>query len=170
MLLLMSLLWFGGQTFLAESGKATVYWTGSHLASCNGQDPITKKPPCRRCFFPNRQSHVAHRSLPLGTAGLLCNLRTGRCARTTVGDRGPWGAVIPCSEVKEAPKGTKRFPVRKIKWLRRCHYYQAQITLLPGWKRRGKFDLTKTLARTIRHQAFDTVVFIYRPNRKVALR
>lgn len=172
MLLLVLFLFGEGQDLRVESGKATIYSTsnsGPHIASCNGRDPYTKKPPCRRCFF-DHQSHIAHRDLPLGTTGLLCNLRSGHCTRSVVRDRGPWGAIIPCSEVTEAPKSGKRFKVRKIRWNRRCYYYQVQRHLLPGWSRRGNFDLTKPLAKAIGHRAFDMVVFIYQPKKKVALR
>lgn len=174
MLTLVFLLLFGEAPDLrVTSGKATIYWTanaGKHIASCNGKDPKTKQPPCRRCFF-DEQSHIAHRTIPLGTPGLLCSLRTGRCVRTHVRDRGPFGATLSCQKDPSKAKGLG-LP-RKVKNKRkRCLYWwHTQIRLQSGWKRRGSFDLTRPVARALGHQQFDTVVFVY-PKRgtKVALR
>jgi hypothetical protein len=157
----MWLLFLVSLTQQVETGAATVYWTtnaGKHIASCNGKDPKTNKRPCRRCFF-DHQSHIAHRSLPLGTAGLLCSVRTGRCVRTVVRDRGPYSAKRPCWQI---PFSTSRFRIRLIKRRRVCYWLQTQIKLQPGWKRRGNFDLTRPVARAIGHKAFEQVTFTYK--------
>jgi len=143
-------------------GRATVYWTdnaGKHRAVCRGVDPRTKKIPCERCFF-DRQRHIAHRTLPLGTRGVVCNSRTNLCTRTRVMDRGPYGAIIPCEKYKEDTR--VGFPIKRLRVKSRCFCYQVQIKLLPGWKRRGQFDLTRPVAKDIKHRPFDRVIFFYK--------
>jgi hypothetical protein len=136
--------------FFAESGKATIYYPGDgHCGTIKANGKTFKR----------TDSHIAHRWLPLGTSGVLCNLRTKRCTRTIVEDRGPWGAVIPCARYKKDP--TSRFPARKIGRGKRCRVWQTQIKLKDGWSRRGSFDITVPVAKAIHHQAWDTVVFIY---------
>ena len=102
----------------------------------------------------------------LGSIGIICNLRTKLCSKklVKVADRGPFGAVRGCEHGK--PKvycvAGKCFKPRKMKWRGRCVWWQAQPRKLqPGFKYRGKFDLTKPVAKDIKHRAFDTVVFIY---------
>lgn len=142
------------------SGRATIYSTyssGRHRATCNNIDPSTGRSPCRRCFF-DTQTHIASRTIALGTHGVICNLRTNMCVRTRVMDRGPYGAIIPCKEINDKRLTSK---LRKLNIGNKCYYYQVQIKLRSGWKRRGKFDLTLPVARAIHHHPFDMVIFIY---------
>jgi hypothetical protein len=68
-----------------QRGVATSYWAGdrftSHKALCADGTPVTVE----RC-------HIAHRSWPLGSKVRVCSRKTGRCALSFVGDRGPFGA------------------------------------------------------------------------------
>ena len=101
--------------------------SGKHLASCNGVDPVTKRAPCRQCFFPG-QHHIAVRAgiAPLGAQGWLCSVKTKRCTWVTVRDSGPFGAK----------KGKQ---------------WQVQIKLKPGWRRRAVVDMTPSVAKAIGH-------------------
>ena len=140
------------------SGRATVYYPsdghcGSHRAD--------GKP------FRADDSHIAHRTLSLGTTGYLCSIRSGLCVRTSVRDRGPFGAVRRCDQGLKAagPLGRprlRRWGKRRDGSYRVCFWWQAQIKLRPGWRRRGAFDLTRPVARAIKHKAFDRVVFFYK--------
>lgn len=130
------------------SGPASIYWfgdgySGPHLASCNGRDPITLRYPCQRCFFPHSKG-IAHRWLPLGTKGLLCKQDSAGldCITTVVRDRGPWGAK----------RGTR---------------WQKQVgKLKKGWKRRAEFDVMRATARRLGVKPFDRLMFFY--HRKVS--
>jgi hypothetical protein len=127
-------------------GRATVYYprdghSGFHRA--DGR-PFTRQ-----------DHHIAHRTLPLGTTGYLCSVRTSRCVLASVQDRGPFGAKRSC-------KGRTPAKARLIKYGRTCFYWQAQIRLKPGWARRGEFDLTRPVAKAIGHRPFDPVVFFHR--------
>jgi hypothetical protein len=134
----------------SKSGLATIYWPGDRHCG-------TEKADGSR--FRKSDSHIAHRRLPLGTEGLLCSVRSGRCTWTVVQDRGPFGAVKPCGLAADEVG-------RKIKWRGRCHRWQSQPgRLRPGWAFRGEFDLTVPVARAIGHHAFDRVVFYYLPKR-----
>jgi hypothetical protein len=148
------LLWFLlslSSEYRVEVGAATIYYPGDGNCGTHKADGTR---------FTKKDNHIAHRRLPLGTPGFVCNIRTGACVRTVVSDRGPWGAVIPCRRYKGPSKGGIGTPKRH-KWGRVCFWWQAQIKLQPGWKRRGKFDLTRLVARAIGHKAFDRVVFFY---------
>lgn len=129
------------------SGRATVYYPGD--GHCGSERADGKR-------FRPTDAHIAHRSLPLGTRGRLCSLRTGRCIETVVRDRGPFGAKRPCRAGPPAGRA------RLARWGRVCYWWQMQIKLQPGWERRGEFDLTRPVARAIGHRAFDRVVFFYR--------
>lgn len=154
----------GGTSLQMETGRATIYFP------CDGHSGTHKadgKP------FRRKDHHIAHRWLPLGTYGTICNLRTRCCTKTVVRDRGPWGAIVNCSDFSKVSKS--RFPVRRIGWGNKCWYWQVQIRLLPGWSRRADFDLTKSVARKLKHRAFDTIVFFYQDKKsqrtkRVALR
>jgi len=125
------------------SGRATVYWPGDGMCGTHRADG-------RR--FRSTDGHIAHRWIPLGTPGLLCSTRTGRCVLTYVGDRGPFGQIRPCSETTKG---------RKIRWRRRCYRWRGLTRLVRGWEWRGAFDLTRRVARSIGHRPFDQVVFFY---------
>lgn len=137
-----------------QDGLATMYYPGDR--SCG-----TEKADGSR--FTTHDEHIAHRWLPLGTAGYLCNYRNQQCVITEVRDRGPFGAIKPCS--KEKPKSYvingKTFTPRQIKWNKKCYWWQAQIRLQKGFRYRGTFDITKPLAKKIDFRAFDRVVFFY---------
>jgi len=122
-------------------GKATTYWPGDGFC---GQERADGRP------FKPTDKHIANRTIPLGTKGIVCNKKL--CVFTFVGDRGPFGAVRSCSETTEG---------RKIKWNRKCHRWKAMTKLRKGWKFRGKFDLTKPVSDAIGHNAFDEVSFYY---------
>jgi hypothetical protein len=139
-----------GNTYKVEVGRATVYHPGD--GNCGGFRADGKP-------FTKEDDHIAHRFLPLHTSGVLCNLRTRRCVRTTVRDRGPFGAILPCSKDPSAAKGIGK--PRKIRWMNKCWWYHVQTRLQDGWSYRGTFDLTKPVARAIGHQAFDRVVYVF---------
>lgn len=127
-------------------GRATIYYPrdghcGTHRA--DGK-PFTKT-----------DDHVAHRTLPLGTRGILCSLRTRRCTLTAVRDRGPYGAIRSC---RGAPPLK---PAKLARWSKTCFWWQAQVRLQSGWRRRGEFDLTRPVAKAIGHRPFDKVIFFY---------
>lgn len=130
-----------------EAGYATAYWPGD--GHC-GKTRADGNP------FRVKDDHVAHRSLPLGTRGVICNLRTRRCVKTAVRDRGPYGALRPCHR---PPSKAKRF--RRIRWKRRCWYWDVQIKLKRGWRRRGTFDVTRPVMKALRMRAFDRLIFVY---------
>ena len=139
--------------------------------------------------------HFAHRSLPLGTKGVICNTVSGKCAKSYVGDRGPYGALLmvkdgpkpgpgwkvksvqrkcfwhkdgaslPCEQYAPKSKGVTK--PRIIRWNRKYQWYQVQIRLAgPKWKRRGDFDLTRPVGREISHRPFQRVLFFYIPRVK----
>jgi len=137
------------------SGRATIYYPGD--GHC-GKTRADGRP------FKKADTHIAHRRLPLGTKGYACNVRTGLCARTYVGDRGPFGATWACSKGDPGEVGGIGTP-RRVGKGRSCAWWQAQIRLKPGWKRRGAFDLTMPVAKAIGHKAFDKLVFFYAPIR-----
>jgi len=146
-------------TLLANSdyrqvhGKATSYYPGD--GHC-GETRADGRP------FTALDAHIAHRRLPLGTEGFLCNARTGLCVETHVRDRGPWGAIHPCVEGGPQTRGSRLAPPRRYQRGKVCFWWQAQIKLKPGWKRRGEFDLTRPVAEAIGHRPFDKVVFFYK--------
>ena len=146
-------------------GRASQYWPGDgHCGSelANGKT------------FKVTDAHFAHRTLPLGTSGILCSIRTGLCVRTSAQDRGPFGSRLSCLEAKRDPSKLQGRtlvgkPPRLVRWGKRrdgtyrvCYWWQAQIRLKPGWKRRGEFDLTRPVAKAIGHKAFGRVVFFYK--------
>lgn len=145
-----------GTALSAQSGRATVYFPNDGHCGTHRADGAV---------FTRSDDHFAHRTLPLGTTGLLCNLKTHVCTEATVRDRGPYGAIRSCKAGAPEPyhfRG-KVFRARKIRWLRRCHYIQTQPgRMTEGFKRRVEFDLTKPIAKQLKHRAFDHVVFIYR--------
>ncbi len=130
--------------FHSKSGLATIYWPGDRNSD-------TEKADGSR--FKKSDRHIAHRRLPLGTEGILCNVRSGRCTETVVSDRGPFGTVKPCEAGLDEG--------RKIKWRGKCHRWKAQTRLKRGWVFRGEFDLTVPVAKAIGHRPFDRVVFFY---------
>lgn len=134
-------------------GLATSYWPGDGLNAgiCANGKPFT-----------HADWHVAHRSLPLGTRGTLCNLRTGMCVPTVVADRGPFGCIRRCETM--IPEEARRLKARRIKWKKKCHWWKACVGRIDGdWKYRGKFDLTQPVADAIGHRQFDEVAFYYEP-------
>lgn len=135
-----------------ETGNATIYYPN------DGHCGKWKADGTR---FRKTDRHIAHRRLPLKTWGIICSLRTGLCADTSVRDRGPYGAIISCNRYRlYKPKGGIGKP-KRYSWSRTCFYWQAQIRLHNGWKRRGNFDITRPVARDIKHKAFEPVLFIY---------
>jgi len=68
-----------------QTGVASVYWPGD--GHCGTHRADGKR-------FTIAQCHIAHRSWPLGTPVAVCSTRTGRCVRSTVQDRGPFGACL----------------------------------------------------------------------------
>lgn len=141
------------------SGRATTYWPGDGMNP--GYLPSGRK-------FTRHQRHVAHRWLRLGTRGVICSLRTLRCAETSPEDRGPWGAVRPCAAGLGAAEsflvGVPKWRTpRRIRWLGRCHWWHAQVPRrLPGWRYRGAFDLTRPISKALHHRSFDRVAFFWR--------
>lgn len=134
---------------LMDVGRATVYWPGdghSGAKKANGGS------------FTDEDYHIAHRSLPLGTVGVLCSFTGRRCTVVTVQDRGPYGAVTKCCNVHKLKKS--RYRIHYFWQKGKCVAWQVQIRLRRGWKRRGDFDLTKPVAKQIGHTAFDYVVFV----------
>jgi hypothetical protein len=123
------------------AGLATMYYPGD--GHC-GNTRADGKP------FTATDNHIAHRTIPLGTKGTLCNLRTLRCTYTVVRDRGPFGAIRKC-------KNGRRLGGVKGLW---C-YRVAVRDLQSNERYRGEFDVTKPVARAIRMQPFDKLVFIY---------
>lgn len=142
-----------------QAGRATIYYPGDgHCGTHRADGRVFKK----------TDSHIAHRWLPIGTTGYLCNVKRGLCVKTTVRDRGPFGAMLPC---RKDPSTAKGIGIPKlIKWGRVCYWWQAQTRLQKGWRYRGVFDLTRPVARAIRHKAFEKVVFIYLRSARVASR
>lgn len=132
-----------GRSVKIEEGLATVYYPN------DGHCGDFKADGTR---FKNQDSHIAHRWIPLGTKGVLCNTRTKLCTKTVVRDRGPFGALRRCQ---------KSSTLRKIKWRKRCYNYEVQTKLKRGFWYRGKFDLTRPVAKAIKHRAFDKVIFLY---------
>jgi hypothetical protein len=139
---------FQGNTF--QISPATIYWPGDGQCSqklANGRD------------FKRSDNHLAHRRLPLGLHGVVCSLRTFRCERTVVSDRGPFGAIQKCRSRFDRFIGFKE--TKKIKWHGQCHFWQTQVRLAKGWQRRGDFDLTLPLAKKLGHKQFEPVIFFY---------
>lgn len=138
-----------------QSGLATVYHPGDR--SCGKERADGKR-------FTSEDDHIAHRWLPLGTKGFICNQRTNKCTFTVVRDRGPFGAIRPCTTPQPEPFriAGKTFSVMKIKWGKDCYWWQAQPGRLQhGFKYRGSFDVTKPVAQRIGMRGFDKVVFYY---------
>lgn len=136
------------------SGRTSVYWPKDNYC---GTRKANGKP------FKSSDKHIAHRILPLGTAGLLCNKRTGDCIRTTVEDRGSWGAICEFKRGKPSTSRTRRHTFRaySIIWEGRKYWWQTQLRLKSGCKRRTEFDVTKPIARLIEVKNFDYLIFIY---------
>lgn len=138
-----------------QSGLATVYYPG---------DKRCGKELANGSVFTEDDNHVAHRWLPIGTRGFLCNIRTAKCAATSVQDRGPFGAIRDCDKGKPELYivAKKTFKPLRIKWMGKCYWWQAQPgRLQKGFKYRGAFDVTKPVAKKIELRAFDEVVFFY---------
>ena len=136
-----------------HTGLATSYHPGDKMSGSTKADGTS---------FVKGENHVAHRHLPLGTRGYLCNKRTSKCVRTTVRDRGPFGALRACRYGKPSPYrvGKFVFHARKIKWRGKCVWWQAQPRRLqPGFRYRGEFDVARVPAKAIGLRAFDSVVF-----------
>jgi len=147
----------------SDAGKATIYWPGD--GHCGSHKADGSK-------FTKKDKHIAHRYIPIGTKGIICNLRTQRCVSTIVKDRGPFGAIRSCKHGKPKPHivDGKIFRARRITWRRNCYYWQAQPYFLKdGFKYRGKFDITKPVANAIRHRQFDKVVFIYKKKKNLKI-
>lgn len=151
------------------TGRATTYWPNDGHCGPRLADGAR---------FHRESRHIAHRTLPLGTTGHLCSIRTGLCVLVSVRDRGPFGASIPCSAANRDPSKL-RFRTRVghkprlVRWGKRrdgsyrvCYWWQAQIKLKSGWRRRGEFDLTRPVAKAIGHRAFGQVVFFYKKPRR----
>lgn len=129
-------------------GAATVYWPGD--GSCGGEKADGSR-------FDAEDDHIAHRSLPLGTAGWLCSQRTGLCTWTEVRDRGPFGGTRPCAEESSGRV------IRWVPWSKRkgCWRWKVITRPKPGWRYRGEFDLTRPVAEAIAHRAFEKAVFFF---------
>lgn len=127
----------------SRTGLATTYWPGD--GHCGGERADGRA-------FTSEDAHVAHRRLPMGTSGFLCSKRTGLCVWTSVRDRGPFGALRSCQEVRQG---------RQLKWKGQCMRWRAMTRLQEGWAYRGEFDLTRPVSQAIGHQPFDEVVFFY---------
>lgn len=112
-------------------GPATVYWPGDGYCGSERADGHE---------FRETDDHIAHRTLPLGTKGFICSKRTGLCVLTAVRDRGPFGATRPCG-------------------YGRC--WRAMTHVHPPWTWRGEFDVTRPVARVLRHRGFEPLVFLY---------
>lgn len=139
----------------AVEGRATMYRPGDKNCGSEKADGTT---------FTTADAHIAHRWLPLGTVGILCNKRTQQCVKATVRDRGPFGALRPCEKGEPEPYRVagRTFHAKKLTWMRKCYYWQAQPhKLQQGFKYRGAFDITKPIATQIGLRAFDHVTFIY---------
>lgn len=138
-----------------QSGLASMYEPGDR--SCGTMRADGKR-------FTAEDSHIAHRWLPLGTEGVVCNQRTFQCTRTVVLDRGPFGAIKPCTPPQPEPYSVagRTFRVRRINWAKKCWWWQPQpYKLQRGFKYRGQFDLTRPVAERIGLRGFDRVVFYY---------
>jgi hypothetical protein len=136
-------------TWHFDYGLASVYWPGdrqSGMVKANGEE------------FRKIDRHIAHRDLPLGTKGNLCNPWNNICIETVVQDRGPFGAIISCDKV---PITRDSNPILQITWRNRCYYWQIQKNLQRGWRYRGNFDITKPLAKKLKHRSFDPLYFFY---------
>lgn len=135
-------------------GAATIYWPGD--GSCG----IEKADGSR---FDATDDHIAHRALPLGTAGWLCSQKKGLCVWVEVRDRGPWGAVKACTETKEGRV------VKWVPWSRKkgCWRWRVHTKRKTGWRYRGEFDLTRPVAQALHHRAFESVSFFYWPRQPV---
>lgn len=133
-------------------GLATSYWPGDgfNAGICANGKPFTAT-----------DSHVAHRSLPFGTRGTLCNLRTGMCVPTMIADRGPFGCVRRCETM--IPEEGQRLRARKIKWKKSCYWWKVCLRPEVGWQHRGRFDVTQPVADAIGYRQFDEVAFYYEP-------
>jgi hypothetical protein len=119
------------------AGRATIYWPGDgHCGSMRADGKM----------FTRADNHIAHRWLPLGTAGWLCSRRTGRCTLTSVQDRGPFGSC-PAAEAH------RLWP--------RCRGWRVHTRPRRGWRYRGEFDITRPVAEAIQHRPFDVVDFFY---------
>jgi hypothetical protein len=133
-----------------ESGRATIYWPTD--GSNSGWRADGK-------VFREGDYHIAHRWIPLGTIGFLCNERTKLCTQVIVSDRGPFGAIRPCDDDPSDSVGLTK-PIR-ITWFDKCYWWQVQTRIQEGWIHRGKFDLTVNVAKEIKHRSFDRVLFVY---------
>ena len=142
--------WYKRTEYVLEHGVATVYYPG------DGNCGRIKADGSR---FRKTDSHIAHRTLPLGTSGYVCSIRTGLCVYTRVQDRGPYGATLPCNKRLTKTKGIGK--PKLAKWGRVCYWLQTQVHLQRGWKYRGSFDLTRPVSKAIGHKPFERVVFFY---------
>jgi len=133
----------------ADIGTATIYYPGD--GHC-GKITATGRP-----FRPS-DNHIAHRTLRLNTRGVVCNIHSGRCVRTRIGDRGPYGSMLRYSRRAPSAKGGIGRP-RQIRWKGKRYWYQTRIRARNGWVHRGTFDLTRSVAKAIGHRAFQRVIF-----------
>jgi hypothetical protein len=130
------------------TGVASVYWPGDGHSGRRRADGRV---------FRRADRHVAHRRLPLGTRGVLCLARTGRCVMTRIHDRGPFGAVGSCPDDGTTPRGARRIRARRGG----CQLWQAQRRLQAGWRYRGEFDVTRPVAEELRLHHGERVLFFH---------
>ncbi len=129
-----------------QRGLATVYFPGDGHSGkeCADGAPFTKE----RC-------HVAHRTWPLGSRVRVCYRRTGRCALSYVGDRGPYGA---CRQgMRKRGFACKKdgwfvkVKLRRSEWITRTRGATSwtRHTEDPGGQWRGILDMSRCVHRKI---------------------
>ena len=134
------LIWLLGQP--AQVGLGTIFDPGSDLDPLGGSGILACQGQVRRHQGPGawqraRRVGIAHRTLPCGQAVLVCLVRTGRCIRAVVVDRGPFGAL----------DGRGRWRL-------------ARRTLPAGWTWRGLVDLLPGPARKLGHNGLEPVLVV----------
>lgn len=72
--------------FIMFIGLGTVFW-----AQGDPQNPNANLACYHRPLNDYKDFVVAHRTLPCGTRLEVCNMRTAKCAKAVVADRGPYG-------------------------------------------------------------------------------
>lgn len=136
-----------------DYGVATVYWVGDNHCGVVKADGTE---------FKSTDNHIAHRTLPLGTKGYLCNPANNKCIKTVISDRGPYGAIRDCNE---SPITKVSSPISQITWNDKCYWWQAQTRLQKGWRYRGSFDITKKISKKLNHKSFGHLYFFYKDNK-----